>query len=155
MLLMLFEVFYVGFGQLIAAMAPNELFASLLTPSFFTFVISFCGAFVPYAAIPYFWRSWMYWVTPFHYLLEGFLSVLTHDVPIQCLPREEARFSAPDNQTCLEYAANYAEKAGGYVTDNGDGLCAYCQFSSGDQFVRCQPFPFPVAVICLCTSNTG
>lgn len=138
MLLMLFEVFYVGFGQFIAAMAPNELFASLLAPSFFTFVISFCGAFVPYAALPYFWRSWMYWLTPFHYLLEGFLSILTHDVPIQCLPREEARFSPPSNQTCREYAGNYAEQAGGYVTDMGDGMCSYCQFLSGDQFVRCQ-----------------
>ena len=34
---MLFEVFYLGFGQAIAAFSPNELLASLLVPLFFTF----------------------------------------------------------------------------------------------------------------------
>lgn len=34
---MLFEIFYLGFGQAIAAFAPNELLASLLVPLFFTF----------------------------------------------------------------------------------------------------------------------
>jgi len=53
MLLMMFELFYVGFGQLVAAMAPNELLASLLLPVFFLFIVSFCGVVVPYAALPY------------------------------------------------------------------------------------------------------
>lgn len=54
MLLVVFEVYYVGLSQLIAAFAPNELFASLLVPTFFTFVVSFCGAIVPYAVLPKF-----------------------------------------------------------------------------------------------------
>jgi len=53
MLLMMFELFYVGFGQIVAAMAPNELLASLLLPVFFLFIVSFCGVVVPYAALPY------------------------------------------------------------------------------------------------------
>ena len=52
MLLMLFELFYVGFGQAIASFAPNELLASLLVPIFFLFVVSFCGIVVPYPALP-------------------------------------------------------------------------------------------------------
>jgi ATP-binding cassette subfamily G (WHITE) protein 2 (SNQ2) len=67
--LMLFEVFYLGFGQAIASFAPNELLASLFVPMFFTFIVSFCGVVVPYAGLPAFWRAWMYWVrisrTPF------------------------------------------------------------------------------------------
>jgi ATP-binding cassette subfamily G (WHITE) protein 2 (SNQ2) len=35
--MMVFEVFYLGFGQAIAAFSPNELLASLLVPLFFTF----------------------------------------------------------------------------------------------------------------------
>lgn len=35
--IILFEVFYTTFGQMIAALAPNELLASLLVPVFFTF----------------------------------------------------------------------------------------------------------------------
>ena len=53
MLLMLFELFYVGFGQAIASFSPNELLASLLVPVFFLFVVSFCGIVVPFAALPH------------------------------------------------------------------------------------------------------
>jgi ATP-binding cassette subfamily G (WHITE) protein 2 (SNQ2) len=56
MYVILFEMFYLGFGQAIASFAPNELLASLLVPVFFLFVVSFCGVVVPYMALPYFWR---------------------------------------------------------------------------------------------------
>lgn len=138
MFLMLFELFYVGLGQFIAAFSPNPLFASLLVPTFFTFVLSFCGVVVPYSSLNVFWRSWMYWLTPFHYLLEGFLSVVVHGVPVRCVPREESEFSPPSGMTCQEYAGSYASQIGGYVQDAGNGLCAFCQYSVGDAFV-CLP----------------
>ena len=53
MILMLFELYYVGFGQAIAAFSPNELLASILVPTFFLFVVSFCGTVVPFAALPH------------------------------------------------------------------------------------------------------
>ena len=62
---MLFEVWYIGFGQFIAAIAPNELLASLLVPFFFLFVVSFAGIVVPYQALPTFWRRWMYWLVSY------------------------------------------------------------------------------------------
>lgn len=133
---MLFELFYVGMGQFIAAMAPNEIFASLLVPAFFTFVISFCGVIVPYMALPYFWKSWMYWLTPFHYLLEGYLGVVTHRIPVQCVDREESRFSLPPGSSgCQDYAGRFLQMAGGYVRDLGGGMCSFCQYADGDQFV--------------------
>jgi ABC-type multidrug transport system ATPase subunit len=61
--IILFELYYLGFGQAIAAFSPNELLASILVPLFFLFVVSFCGVVVPAMALPYFWRSWMYWLT--------------------------------------------------------------------------------------------
>ncbi|CAG8892652.1 unnamed protein product [Penicillium egyptiacum] len=134
MSLMLFEVYYIGLGQFIAALAPNELFASLLVPTFFTFIASFCGVVVPYIAMPHFWQSWMYWLTPFHYLLEGFVGVITHNVPVRCVEREESRFSTPAGMSCQDYAGPYAEKAGGYVRDAGNGMCSYCQYSTGNQY---------------------
>lgn len=137
---MLFELFYVGFGQFIAAMSPNELLASLLVPCFFTFIVAFCGVVVPYMALPTFWRSWMYWLTPFHYLLEGFLGVVVHDIPMECVQREESFFSIPPGfGTCQEYAGAFVDAATGYVRDAGGGMCAYCQFRNGDQFVRLSP----------------
>ncbi|KAH1300573.1 hypothetical protein KXX11_005094 [Aspergillus fumigatus] len=134
MLLMVFELYYVSFGQFIAAFSPNELFASLLVPCFFTFVVAFCGVVVPYVALPHFWQSWMYWLTPFHYLLEGFLGVLTHNIPVRCVSREVTQVSPPSGQTCQTYAGAFARQAGGYVEDAAGGLCSYCPYSIGDAF---------------------
>ncbi|CAK3958660.1 ABC drug exporter [Lecanosticta acicola] len=130
----LFEVYYVSFGQAIASFAPNELLASILVPLFFLFVVSFCGVVVPYAGLPYFWRSWMYWLTPFHYLLEGMLALVTHGIPVRCDASELAQFSPPAGQTCDAYAGAYANRTGGYVTSLEDGRCGFCQYATGDAF---------------------
>jgi ATP-binding cassette subfamily G (WHITE) protein 2 (SNQ2) len=130
----MFELFYIGFGQAIASFSANELLASLFVPFFFLFVVAFCGVVVPYAALPTFWRSWMYWLTPFHYLLEGFLAAITHGVPVICDSNEFARFSPPPGQTCLSYTDQFVAQAGGYVQTGADGLCEFCQYANGDQF---------------------
>ncbi|KAF2874539.1 ABC-2 type transporter-domain-containing protein [Massariosphaeria phaeospora] len=131
---MLFELYYLGFGQAIAAFSPNELLASLLVPLFFTFIVSFCGVVVPYAALISFWQSWMYWLTPFKYLLEGFLALLTQGIPIQCDTKELAIFPPPPGQDCQSYAGSIAQQSGGYVETQPNGDCGFCQFSSGTQF---------------------
>lgn len=136
LLVLLFELYYVSFGQAIAAFAPNELLASILVPVFFLFVVSFCGVVVPPAQLPEFWRSWMYWLSPFHYLLEGFLGVAIHDQPVECEADEFARFEAPSGQSCEEYAGPFVEQAGGYVQEGSDGLCELCQYATGDEFGR-------------------
>ncbi|KAF9632782.1 ABC transporter-like protein [Lasiodiplodia theobromae] len=132
-LVMVFELYYLGFGQAIASFSPNELLASLLVPVFFLFVVSFCGVVVPYATLPYFWQSWMYHLTPFRYLLEGFLGLLTHGLRVQCDSNEIARFNAPPGQTCESYAGPFAQTSG-YVQTNADGSCGYCQYATGDEF---------------------
>jgi len=132
--LMLFEVFYLGFGQAIASFSPNELLASLFVPLFFTFIVSFCGVVVPYAGLPSFWQAWMYWLTPFKYLLEGFLALLVSGQEIRCDDSELAIFPAPAGQDCQTYAGAWAQQSGGYVQQQPDGSCGYCQFATGDAF---------------------
>ncbi|KXH44175.1 ABC-2 type transporter [Colletotrichum simmondsii] len=134
LLVILFELYYVSFGQGIAAFAPNELLASLLVPIFFLFVVSFCGVVVPAAQLPTFWRAWMYWLTPFHYLLEAFLGVAIHDQPVQCESGEFARYQPPPNQSCEDYTAPYIQQAGGYVRTGDGGICEFCQYATGDEF---------------------
>ncbi len=118
-----FELFYVSMGQAIASFAPNDLLASILVPFFFLFVVAFCGVVVPYAGLPYFWRSWMYWLSPFHYLLEAILGTLTHGVTVTCSQNELAKFSAPPGQTCASYTQAFIAEVGGYVQTGADGLC--------------------------------
>ncbi|KAL6712243.1 ATP-binding cassette transporter snq2 [Coniothyrium glycines] len=132
--MMLFEIFYLGFGQAIAAFSPNELLASLLVPLFFTFIVSFCGVVVPYNGLPSFWQSWMYWLTPFKYLVEGFLGLVTRNQVIRCEPQELAIFPPPPGQDCLTYAGQFATQAGGYVETQPDGNCGFCQYATGEAF---------------------
>ncbi|KZL65293.1 ABC-2 type transporter [Colletotrichum tofieldiae] len=134
LLVILFELYYVSFGQGIAAFAPNELLASLLVPIFFLFVVSFCGVVVPPMQLPTFWREWMYWLTPFHYLLEAFLGVAIHNQPVQCDAGEFARYQPPPNQSCEEYTQPYIQQAGGYVRTGEGGICEFCQYATGDEF---------------------
>ena len=133
---MLFELFYVSFGQAIAAFSPNELLASLLVPVFFTFVVSFCGVVQPPTSLPSFWRTWMYPLTPFRYLVEGLLGLVIHDVPVVCDTNELATFSHPPGSNCSAYAGPYAKEAGGYVETLPNGMCGYCQYRTGDDFGR-------------------
>ena len=76
----------------------------------------------------------MYYLTPFKYLLEGFLSIATHGRKVTCQGSEFARFSPPPGQTCQSYAGPYVAQAGGYVQDGFDGLCEFCQYATGDEF---------------------
>lgn len=136
LLVLLFELYYVSFGQAIASFAPNDLLASLLVPIFFLFVVSFCGVVVPPMQLPAFWREWMYWLSPFHYLLEGFLGAAIHDQPVECADKEFARFSPPPGLSCQEYTESFIQQAGGYVQQGADGLCEFCQYATGDEFGR-------------------
>lgn len=77
----------------------------------------------------------MYYLTPFRYLLEGFLSVAVHGREVRCASNELARFAAPPGQTCQSYTEAFIQTAGGYVQDGADGLCEFCQYANGDQFV--------------------
>ncbi|KAF2837607.1 hypothetical protein M501DRAFT_995567 [Patellaria atrata CBS 101060] len=131
---MVFELYYLGFGQAIAAFSPNELLASLLVPIFFLFVVSFCGVVVPAMQLPYFWRSWMYRLSPFTYLLEGMLGLLIHNQPIRCDMQELAIFSPPPNESCQSYAGQFAQQSGGYIETQPNGDCGFCQYATGDAF---------------------
>ncbi|KAF3925429.1 hypothetical protein ABW21_db0200403 [Orbilia brochopaga] len=134
LLLMICEVYFISFGQAIASFAPNEMLAGLLVPFFFIFIISFAGIMVQYEGLPSFWRSWMYPLSPFRYLLEGFLAVLTHDIPVVCNDDELAKYQAPPGQTCQTYTQDFINIVGGYVNTLPDGTCAYCQYSVGDEY---------------------
>ncbi|KAF2191656.1 hypothetical protein K469DRAFT_487704, partial [Zopfia rhizophila CBS 207.26] len=134
MLIVMFELFYLGLGQGIAAFSPSVALASFFIPLFFMFVISFCGIAVPFFALPEFWK-WMYHVTPFTYLLEAMLGLVVHKLPVTCAEDELAIFQHPPGLTCENYVGPYVLQAGGYVQTLANGFCGYCQFRNGDQFV--------------------
>lgn len=74
--------------------------------------------------------------TPYTYLVEPLVALVTHDLPVRCDAQELANFTAPPGQSCNAYADPYVAAVGsGYVQTNADGSCAYCRFKNGDEFV--------------------
>jgi ATP-binding cassette subfamily G (WHITE) protein 2 (SNQ2) len=69
-----------------------------------------------------------------------------HKQSVQCIGREEAKFSPPPGMTCQGYAGAFAAQSGGYVEDSGNGMCSFCQYSTGDQFVSAHSNSIPLAV---------
>ncbi len=78
----------------------------------------------------------MYWLSPFTYLLEGFLGLLLRNQKIVCAASELAVFSAPPGQDCQSYAGKFAQQTGGYVQSLSDGKCGFCQYATGEAFAR-------------------
>ncbi|KAJ2805553.1 ATP-binding cassette transporter snq2, partial [Coemansia guatemalensis] len=70
-------VFSLSLGQAIASFSPSEVVAAMINPVFTAMSTLFCGVTVPYAQMPKFWRSWMYWLSPYTYYVEG---VVTNDL---------------------------------------------------------------------------
>ncbi|CAH0037575.1 unnamed protein product [Clonostachys solani] len=133
-----YEFLYTSIGQAIAAYAPNEYFAAIMNPLLIgAGMISFCGVVAPYESMPVFWRSWLYWLDPFHYLVGGLFGTVVWDVKVNCLPEELTTFAIPDGQTCGQYMASFLSSNAGYVSDpSANGSCSYCPYSTGAEYAK-------------------
>ncbi|KAH6612411.1 multidrug resistance protein CDR2 [Boeremia exigua] len=134
-----YEFLYTGIGQMIAAYAPNAVFASLMNPLVITTLVSFSGVMAPYSQIQEFWRYWLYYIDPFNYLMSSLLVFTSWSSKVVCNPSELAIFDPPSNQTCGEYLSQY-QRGMGVETNllNPSALegCQVCQYSDGAGFLR-------------------
>ncbi|KAI5479965.1 hypothetical protein MNV49_002255 [Pseudohyphozyma bogoriensis] len=136
LLYILFELYFATFAQWVAALAPNPMAASILFSTFFSFVIIFNGVVQPVSQLPYFWRSWMYRLTPFTYLIEGLVANSISGVTITCQPNEFSIIVPPSGTDCLSYLTPYTSSAVGYAEVLSNGECGYCAYRNGDQFLE-------------------
>ncbi|KAL0260144.1 hypothetical protein SLS55_005890 [Diplodia seriata] len=137
--MVMYEFVYTGIGQMIAAYAPNAVFASLANPVVIGTLVSFCGVLVPYAQIQEFWRYWIYWLNPFNYLMGSLLTFTTWEADVQCSPHEFAVFDPPANQTCGDYLAAYQQGMGArshLVNPAATDGCQVCQYRSGADYLN-------------------
>ncbi|KAI8144719.1 ABC-2 type transporter-domain-containing protein [Fennellomyces sp. T-0311] len=131
-----FVCWAVTLGFVIAAFSEHPTMAAVINPLFISMLILFAGMMQSPDAMPDFWSSWMYWVDPFHYYLEGLTTNEMEHLPVVCKDLDLVKFTPPANQTCGEYTANFfAGGATGYITDeSATDLCHYCQYSSGAEY---------------------
>ncbi|KAL9112332.1 MAG: hypothetical protein Q9227_003450 [Pyrenula ochraceoflavens] len=139
LMILITELFSVTLGQMIQALTPSAFISSLVNPFIIITFALFCGVTIPKPQIPGFWRAWLYQLDPFTRLIGGMVVTELHGRPVQCAPHEFNTFSAPPNQTCGEYMADYFSRGmPGYIRNNDTGTCEYCAYKVADQFY--QPF---------------
>lgn len=136
-MVLIYEFFYTGIGQFIAAYAPNAVFAALVNPLLVGILISFCGILVPYSQITAFWRYWLCYLNPATYLVGGMLIFTVDNVPVNCADAELAVFKPPDNSMCAEYLATYLSESGANLP-NPDALseCWVCMYIQGSDYLH-------------------
>jgi ATP-binding cassette, subfamily G (WHITE), member 2, PDR len=101
----------------------------------FSLILIFCGVLSTPTALPGFW-IFMYYVSPFTYLVSAMLSVGVANTQTTCLDYEYLKFDPPAGQNCGQYMANYIKLAGGYL-ENSDATtsCSFCQISNTNTFL--------------------
>ncbi|GAA5925123.1 hypothetical protein JCM10213_000539 [Rhodosporidiobolus nylandii] len=132
---MAFEIYFPTFAQAVASFSPTAMAASVLFSTLFSFVIIFNGVVQPYSQLPYFWRSWMYRLTPFTYLIEGLVSNALGGIQLHCKQSEFQAIVPPAGQDCVAYMTPFTSANGGYAQVLNDGSCGYCTYSQGDQYL--------------------
>jgi len=143
----MFFWFCVSFGQLIGAASPNMVVAMLILPISNSFLFLFAGVLSPPQAMPLFWRSWMYWLDPDHWFLEGIITTVFHNLQIVCNDRDLFRFSPPNGTTCGEYTQPFfASGATGYIVNtSATDVCEYCSYKTGDEWFAANDWQYSSA----------
>ncbi|PHZ11067.1 ABC transporter G family protein [Rhizopus microsporus ATCC 52813] len=131
-----FLFYSVSLGFTIAAFSSTPPMAAVINPFFTSILILFAGIMQPPSAMPKFWSSWMYWVDPYHYLIEGLVVNVMDSVPVHCGESDFTKIPAPPGMTCGQYMADFFKSGGsGYLgNENATGMCDYCPYSYGNEF---------------------
>ncbi|KAJ1967304.1 ATP-binding cassette transporter snq2, partial [Dispira parvispora] len=128
-------IFAMLFGQAVASWTPNDVVASMINPIPASFMALFCGVTIPYAQMTTFWRRWMYWIDPYHYIIEGLLVNDLFQQRVECTQEEFFVFQPPEGQNCIEYTREFLQEARGYLqSPDATKDCLYCPYEHGQDF---------------------
>ena len=88
-----------------------------------------------YPQFPQFW-IFLYRLSPFTYLVEGFLTVGLANTRVTCSSIEYLTMNPPAGQTCGAYLSTYLGTTGGYLLDEAaTSGCQVCTYSSTNTFL--------------------
>ncbi|KAI9266969.1 ABC-2 type transporter-domain-containing protein [Sporodiniella umbellata] len=126
----------VTLGLLIAAFSSTPSMAANINPFFVFLMILFAGIIQPPSALPHFWSSWIYWLDPYHYIIEGLVVTVMNGVKVVCDNSDLIRIPVPNGLTCGNYMSDYFTQGGiGYVVDNSTiGHCDFCNYKDGSDY---------------------
>ncbi|KAJ1981752.1 ATP-binding cassette transporter snq2, partial [Dimargaris xerosporica] len=85
--------------------------------------------------MPAFWRRWMYWIDPYHYVIEGIMANDLYGRKVTCEDSELFTFEPPSGQTCAAYTEEFFKHNPGYLADPAnDSECRYCPYTYGQDY---------------------
>ena len=136
LLILEFMLFTSSFTNMIIAPIETAETAGNIGNLMFSLTLIFCGVLVGPHALPGFW-IFMYYLSPFNYLVDAMLSTAIANAPVVCAPNEIKTFNpAEPNQTCAEYMNPFIRGFGGYLQNPSAKInCEYCQLSSTNTFL--------------------
>ncbi|KAI6145202.1 ABC-2 type transporter-domain-containing protein [Pisolithus tinctorius] len=130
----IFPIYYTTCGQAFAALAPTPTIATMLFSSLFVFTIIFDGVLQPFSQLK--WWKWMYWTSPFSYLIDGLIGEAVGNMDINCSTTELVVIQPPSNMTCGDYMTTFISEVGGYLTNSSaTSACNYCPYRTTDQYL--------------------
>ena len=138
LLILAFLIFTCTFATMVIAGIPDAETGGNMANLCFSLTLVFCGVLATPTALPGFW-IWMYWVSPFHYLVEGLLATAIKDTAVTCADIEYLHFSTPEAQTCAQYMGPYISAFGGYLqpgTEQNTANCSFCQIANTNVFLE-------------------
>ncbi|KAJ3045021.1 hypothetical protein HDV00_012442 [Rhizophlyctis rosea] len=132
----IFNLFVVSFGQMIAAIAPTIGIAAMINPFLASTMALFSGVTIAYPSMPGFWKAWMYWIDPYHYYIEAVIANELSGLKVQCDQMELTTFEPTSGQTCIQYAQTFINNAGGYISNpDATSACQFCRYNVGDDYL--------------------
>lgn len=137
-----FLLFTSTFTNMVIAGMDSAETAGNIGNLIFSLSLIFCGVLAPPQSLPGFW-IFMYRVSPFTYLVGGFLSTGLKDQSVTCASNEFLTLQPENNQTCIEYMStwiyggNGLPAAGGYLQNNdATSDCQFCTYDDTNVFLN-------------------
>lgn len=134
--LLLFLLFTSTFTDFIIAGFETAEAGGNIANLLFSLCLIFCGVLANPDTMPRFW-IFMYYLSPFTYLVSGMLSTAVANTNVVCADNEILHFKPFGNTTCLEYLGPLMKEAGGYLVDeNSTSECQFCTVSDTNTYLK-------------------
>ncbi|CAI4213418.1 unnamed protein product [Parascedosporium putredinis] len=134
--LLLFLLFTSTFTDFIIAGFETAEAGGNIANLLFSLCLIFCGVLANPDSMPRFW-IFMYYLSPFTYLVSGMLSTAVANTDVVCADNEILHFAPFNNMSCIEYLGPFMKEAGGYLIDeNSTTECQFCAISDTNVFLK-------------------
>ncbi|UPK97200.1 hypothetical protein LCI18_008135 [Fusarium solani-melongenae] len=133
--LFMFLIFTCTFSTFIIAGFETAEAGANVANLMFMLCLIFCGVLAPKDSMPGFWK-FMYYVSPFTYLVGGMLSTAVANADVVCASNEWVSFTPPNGTTCAKFMESYIAQVGGKLQDpEATDKCSFCTIASTNVYL--------------------